>query len=86
MGSFAAKRDPPAIRRPGGKDIVRYETSTGARRVLVPAASLVSAPDAKPFEIEDYAWSKDGTRLLLFTNAQKVCVRSFGTLSGCPSL
>jgi dipeptidyl-peptidase-4 len=66
----------PSATTPGGKDIVRYETSTGARRVLVPAASLVSAPDAKPFEIDDYAWSKDGSRLLLFTNTKKVWRRN----------
>jgi dipeptidyl-peptidase-4 len=62
----------PSAATPDGKDIVRYEAATGARRVLVPASSLVAAPDAKPFEIDDYAWSKDGTRLLVFTNTRKV--------------
>ena len=57
----------------GGKDIVRYDTATGARRVLVSATALLPpSPDAKPAEIEDYAWSKDGSRLLVFTNTKKV--------------
>ena len=56
----------------GGKDIVRYETATGARRVLVSAASLRPTGAEKSFAIDDYAWSKDGARLLLFTNTQKV--------------
>ena len=57
---------------PDAKDIVRYDAATGARRVLVSAASLTPATGQKPLEIDDYAWSKDGARLLLFTNAKKV--------------
>ncbi len=30
------------------------------------------APGQKPLAIDDYAWSKDGKRLLLFTNTKKV--------------
>lgn len=53
-------------------DIVRYDSATGARSVLVSAASLVPAPGAKPLEIDGYEWSKDGARLLVFTNTKKV--------------
>jgi len=45
-----------------GKDIVRYATATGARSVLVSA----------PFQIDDYEWSPDGQRVLLFTNTKRV--------------
>ncbi len=62
----------PSAGTAGGKDIVRYELSTGARHVLVAAASLVPAPGARPLEIEDYSWSKDGKRLLVFTNTKPV--------------
>ncbi|MEP6995572.1 MAG: S9 family peptidase, partial [Acidobacteriota bacterium] len=61
---------------PDGKDIVRYDSATGARRVLVSAATLTPAHADKPLEIDDYAWSKDGARLLLFTNTKKVWRRN----------
>jgi dipeptidyl-peptidase 4 len=62
---------------PGSKDVsmtdlVRYDAATGARRVLVPAARLSPKPGAPPLTVEDYAWSDDGKKLLLFVNAQKV--------------
>ena len=46
----------------GGKDIVRYATATGERKVLVSA----------PFAISNYEWSSDGNRVLLFTNTRRV--------------
>jgi dipeptidyl-peptidase-4 len=55
-----------------GKDIVRYDTASGTRTVLVSASQLVPAPGAKPLEIDDYAWSADNQRLLVFTNTKKV--------------
>jgi dipeptidyl-peptidase-4 len=62
----------PSAATPGAKDIVRYDSATGERRVLVAASRLVPAPGRPPLEIDDYAWSKDGRRLLVFTNAKKV--------------
>jgi dipeptidyl-peptidase-4 len=56
---------------PEAKDLVRYDTATGARRVLVPASTLVGA-DGKPLEVEGYSWSNDGKRLLVFANAKRV--------------
>jgi dipeptidyl-peptidase-4 len=53
-------------------DIVRYETATGERTVLVAAARLVPAPGSKPLAIENYAWSRDNHKLLVFTNSRKV--------------
>jgi dipeptidyl-peptidase-4 len=85
--SFEAKRFGPArwidegagyttleasAETPGAKDLIRYDTASGARRVLVAAAQLVPAGADKPLVIEDYAWSKDGARLLLFTHSAKV--------------
>jgi len=54
------------------KDIVRYDTATGARMVLVSASRLVPTPQAKPIRIDDYVWSKDNKRLLIYTNSRKV--------------
>jgi dipeptidyl-peptidase-4 len=56
----------------GGHDIVRYDATTGERRVLVTAAQLTPAAAKAGLEIADYAWSPDGARLLLFTNTRKV--------------
>jgi dipeptidyl-peptidase-4 len=56
----------------GAKDIVKYDTATGVRELLVPATALIP-PDAKaPLTLGDYSWSKDMKRLLIFTNTQRV--------------
>ncbi|HEX3926610.1 MAG TPA: S9 family peptidase [Gemmatimonadales bacterium] len=62
----------PSSATAAGVDIVRYETSTGARRVLVSAAQLIPAGARVPLEVEDYSWSPDGSKLLVFTNSRKV--------------
>ena len=49
-------------RRDAGADIARYEAATGARSVLATTA----------LDVDDYAWSADGRRLLIFTNTRKV--------------
>ncbi len=55
-----------------GRDIVRYDAESGDRDILVPAARLIPAGDSTPLEIEDYGWSADGRKLLVFTNSQPV--------------
>ncbi len=54
------------------KDIVRYETSTGRSELLVSASQLIPAGAKTPLEIQDYAWSEDANRLLIFTNSARV--------------
>ncbi len=54
------------------KDIVLYEPASGERTVLVSAARLVPADGEDPLTISDYIWSEDGTRLLIFTNTERV--------------
>ena len=53
-------------------DIVRYEAESGRREVLVFATNLLARGESEPLSIEDYAWSDDGTKLLLFTNTKRV--------------
>lgn len=53
-------------------EIVRYETTTGARSVLVPAAQLTPPGAQGSLPIADYAWSPDGSKLLVFTNTARV--------------
>ena len=54
------------------RDIVRYDPATGRREVLVSAAQLVPAGESAPLAIDDYHWSADGQKLLVFTNSRRV--------------
>src|SRR5215471_14969291 len=44
-------------RTPDGTDIVRYQTASGSRDILVPAARLIPAGDKKPLSVESYSFS-----------------------------
>jgi dipeptidyl-peptidase 4 len=55
-----------------GSDIVRYDAASGTRTVLVPSSRLVPPGGKKPLDIDDYSWSSDGRKLLIFTNTGKV--------------
>src|SRR5436190_3402336 len=46
----------------GGAEIARYDAATGARSVLA----------STRLDVDDYSWSPDGRRLLIFTNTKKV--------------
>jgi dipeptidyl-peptidase-4 len=54
------------------KEIVQYALPSGERTVLVTAADLTPPHADQPLLIKAYHWSSDKTRLLLFTNTQKV--------------
>jgi dipeptidyl-peptidase 4 len=54
------------------KDIVHYDPATGARTILVAAADLIPAGQTTPLILENYAWTEDASKLLLFTNAQRM--------------
>jgi dipeptidyl-peptidase 4 len=56
----------------GGTDIVRVDPRTNARTVLVPARQLVPPGGDGPLRVEDYAWSADQQKLLVFTNTRRV--------------
>src|SRR5256886_380429 len=55
-----------------GSDIVRYETATGARGVAVAARQLIPPGATASLDIDDYEWSSDASKLLIFTNTQRV--------------
>ncbi|HKJ92885.1 MAG TPA: DPP IV N-terminal domain-containing protein, partial [Longimicrobiales bacterium] len=55
-----------------GLDIVRYDPSSGRRTVLVDARRLIPEGHSEPLIIEDYQWSRDGSRLLVYTNSKRV--------------
>jgi dipeptidyl-peptidase-4 len=62
----------PSADVPGGQDIIRYDAASGARTVYVSAHQLTPPGTAHPLAVEEYSWSPDGRRLLLFTNSKKV--------------
>ena len=55
-----------------GREIIRYDTESGTRTVLVTAAQLTPPGDSTPLTIENYIWSPDRDRLLIFTNSEQV--------------
>lgn len=55
-----------------GNEIIRYEVSTGARKVLVSAGQLTPVVNNKSITISGYEWSADNSKLLIFTNTRKV--------------
>ncbi|MDQ6610941.1 MAG: DPP IV N-terminal domain-containing protein, partial [Gemmatimonadota bacterium] len=71
LGDTAYTTIEPAPQR-GGSELVAYEPATGARRVLVTAAMLTPTGALTPLDLEDYKWSDDHTRLLVFTNSARV--------------
>lgn len=56
----------------GGEEIVRYDAQSGERSVLVAAKQLIPAGAQKPLGIDNYEWSDDNARMLIFTNTKKV--------------
>jgi dipeptidyl-peptidase 4 len=55
-----------------GRDIIWVEPESGEKKILVSAEDLIPSGAAAPLEINDYHWSEDGTKLLIFTNSQRV--------------
>ena len=58
------------------KELVRYDTRTGARSVLVTAGQLTPAGREEPLDVAAYKWSDDKSKLLIFTNTVKVWRRN----------
>ena len=55
-----------------GRDIIRYDAASGTRSVLISSKQLMPAGASQPMSIDNYVWSSDGKRLLIFTNSKKV--------------
>ncbi|MBX3147906.1 MAG: S9 family peptidase [Gemmatimonadales bacterium] len=56
----------------GGRDIVRYDTETGARDMLIPASRLIPPGASAPLAIDDYHWGPGQRKLLVYTNSKQV--------------
>jgi dipeptidyl-peptidase-4 len=70
QGYVATERAPS-----GGTEIVRYDTTTGRRDVLMSAAQLTPPELGKPLQFSEYAASADGTRMLFATNGRPAMIR-----------
>src|SRR6476646_2897209 len=56
----------------GGAELARFNARTGARDVLVPSTWLTPNGASAPLDVEDYFWSPDRKRLLVFTASERV--------------
>jgi dipeptidyl-peptidase-4 len=59
-----------------GKDIIKYNSASSKREVLVAAERLVPSGKENPLKIADYAWSPHGNLLLIFTDTKRVWRRN----------
>jgi len=75
-GGVAYTTVEPSALVPGAADIVRYETASGARSVLVSARQLTPRGAPTPLDIDDYEWAAGDSLLLVFTNTRKVWRRN----------
>ena len=75
-GGVAYTTVEPSAVVPGAADIVRYETASGARRILVSARQLTPRGAQTPLDIDDYEWAAGDSLLLVFTNTRKVWRRN----------
>lgn len=58
------------------KDIVRVDAATGEKVILVSATNLFPPKAKGPINIEDYAWSDDASKVLIFTQSKRVWRRN----------
>ena len=56
----------------GGAELARFNARTGARDVFVSPQQLTPNGASTPIEIENYTWSPDKKKLLVFTASEKV--------------
>ena len=56
----------------GGTDLYRVDAASGAKQLLVRGRDLVPPGATRPIGIEEYSFSEDGTKLLIFTNSARV--------------
>ena len=58
------------------KGLVRVDAATLAETVIVPQAAFIPEGAARPLRVEDYTWSEDKTKLVVYTNSRRVWRRN----------
>ncbi len=56
----------------GGRDLVRHHPETDVKDVMIPARDFIPPGGSSPLGIDSHSWSKDRSKLLIFTNTKKV--------------
>ncbi len=62
----------PSAKPEGAKDLVCHDPSTGQQDVLISASQLIPPGSDKPLVLEDYSFSADMNRVLIFTNSRRI--------------
>lgn len=68
--TYASLEPSPTLK--GGMDLVRYDIETQSRSILAASERLVPAGASAPISIEGFDQTADETKLLIYTNSQKV--------------
>lgn len=55
-----------------GQDLVRHHPTTDKRDILLAASELIPAGKTQPLSVDDYSWSTDRSKVLIYTNSKKV--------------
>ena len=59
-----------------GSELVRTDPATGKKEIVVPATAFVPEGAKEPIAVEAYEFSADESRLLVYTNSQRVWRRN----------
>ncbi len=59
-----------------GEGLVRIDAATLAETVVVPMSSFIPEGADRPVRAEDYTWSEDKTKLVVYTNSRRVWRRN----------
>jgi dipeptidyl-peptidase-4 len=54
------------------QEVVQYDPATGERETLISLQQLTPKDSEQALVVDDYRWSDDGTRMLIYTNAEYV--------------
>jgi len=60
----------------GSDDIVNYTIKTGNRSILISSDKFIPKGQDQPLDIQDYQWSNDKKKLLIYTNSKRVWRRN----------
>ena len=69
--TYTVLREAAGGRGPGA-DLVKVDAASGSEAVLIPASKFVPAGASAPLDVEEYDWSADHKKLLVFTNSARV--------------
>ena len=58
------------------QDIVQYDPATGKKKILVAAKALIPKDKKKPLKLSSYTFTKDLSKVLIFTNTKRVWRRN----------